>query len=173
MRAGVQGFLHGQRSAAVPSRRARPLGDFTALQSLSTPSSMDRSIGYRLRMTAKFRNAEKHGKTIRDLALGYPEATEAHPWGEVAIKVKNKTFLFLGYSDTHLSFSVKLPSSGREALDLPYCEPTHYGLGSKGWVTAKFLIGKSPPMKLVRGWIHESYVTIAPKSLARLVPKPL
>jgi hypothetical protein len=32
---------------------------------------------------------------LRDCALGFPEAVEEFPWGERAIKVKGKVFLFI------------------------------------------------------------------------------
>ena len=36
---------------------------------------------------------------LRKRALGYPGATEDHPWGETAIKVNGKVFVFLGEDD--------------------------------------------------------------------------
>ena len=73
---------------------------------------------------------------LRTRALAFPEATEDFPWGERAIKVRGKAFLFLRAEGTTVSFSVKLPQTAAEALELPYVEPTHYGLGKHGWVTA-------------------------------------
>ena len=73
--------------------------------------------------------------TLRGWALAYPDTTEEFPWGERAIKVRGKVFLFLRAEGSTVSFSVKLPHSGAEALELPNVEPTHYGLGKHGWVT--------------------------------------
>jgi len=108
---------------------------------------------------------------LRDFAMGYPEATEDHPWGHRAIKVKNKTFVFLGgeSNTTELSLSVKLPSSRDVAVDLPFAEPTGYGLGKSGWVSARFRNVKGVPMDLLKAWIDESYRAIAPKKLAKLL----
>ena len=36
----------------------------------------------------------------RDRAMSYPQTEEAFPWGERAIKVKGKTFLFMRRSDS-------------------------------------------------------------------------
>jgi hypothetical protein len=36
-------------------------------------------------------------KTLRALALGYPETVEEFPWGERVIKVRRKVFLFMGH----------------------------------------------------------------------------
>src|SRR3954470_1555824 len=74
---------------------------------------------------------------LRAHSLAYPETTEAFPWGESAFKVKGKTFVFMRADPDDLSFSVKLTASRKRALGLPGSEPTHYGLGAKGWVTLR------------------------------------
>lgn len=106
---------------------------------------------------------------LRTFALAFPETAESHPWGETAIKVKGKTFLFMRSDEVLLSLSVKLPLSREFALDREFTEPTHYGLGSKGWVSAKFegkARGKNkPPVELLEAWIEESYRAIAPKRI--------
>lgn len=102
---------------------------------------------------------------LRRIAMAFPETREDHPWGHSAFKVKNKAFVFLGVSELGLSVSVKLPESRYEALELPFCEPTHYGLGKSGWVTASFGPHLTPPIELMRPWIEESYRAIAPRKL--------
>jgi predicted DNA-binding protein (MmcQ/YjbR family) len=87
------------------------------------------------------------------------------PWGHHAIKVKGKTFLFLGADGDTFSLSAKLPSSAGVALKLPFAEPTHYGLGKSGWVTASFPRKSSVPVELLKLWIDESYRAVAPKRL--------
>ena len=106
---------------------------------------------------------------LRDYAITFPETTEDHPWGHRALKVKGKSFLFLGgeKNATELSLSVKLPSSRDIALDLPFAEPTGYGLGKSGWVTARFDKVSGIPVDLLKGWIEESYRAIAPKKLVK------
>jgi len=109
---------------------------------------------------------------IRDFAMGFPEAHEDFPWGERAIKVRKKAFVFMGSgggSGEGFGLSVKLPHSNEYALDYPFTEPTHYGLGRHGWVSAKFGSGEALPMDLLRAWITESYKAVAPKTLAKLV----
>jgi predicted DNA-binding protein (MmcQ/YjbR family) len=100
-------------------------------------------------------------KQLRGPALSYPETTEAFPWGESAFKVKGKTFVFMRADPTDLSFSVKLSTSHKKALALPGTEPTHYGLGAKGWVTLRPTAKTS--LKLLFSFIDESYRAIAPK----------
>lgn len=109
---------------------------------------------------------------LRDYAMTFPEATEDHPWGHRAIKVKGKSFLFLGgeKNTKELSLSVKLPNSRDMAVDLPFAEPTGYGLGKSGWVSARFAPSDAPPVDMLRDWIDESYRAIAPKTLVAKLP---
>jgi predicted DNA-binding protein (MmcQ/YjbR family) len=120
---------------------------------------------------------------LRDYALTFPLATEDHPWGETAIKIKGKVFVFLSLFEGVFRTSLKLPESGKSALAKPFAEPTGYGLGKHGWVTCAFKPGDVIPLELLREWIDESYRAVAPKSvLAKLetgepdikvyVPKP-
>ncbi len=102
---------------------------------------------------------------LRSYALGFPESTEEFPWGERAIKVRNKTFVFMRSELGEFSISVKLPKSKDLALTLPFTEPTHYGLGKSGWITARFTVGAVPPLEMLKEWVDESYRTIAPKKL--------
>lgn len=109
---------------------------------------------------------------LRKFALRFPEAYEDFPWGERAFKVRKKVFLFLGGGKQSLGLSVKLPSSGPAALMMPFAEPTHYGLGKSGWVTAHFEQGMPLPMDLLFDWIDESYRAIAPRSIVKSLVSP-
>src|SRR4051812_47003229 len=100
-------------------------------------------------------------KKLRSHALSYPATTEAFPWGESAFKVKGKTFVCMRADPNDLSFSVKLPKSRKKALALPGSEPTHYGLGAKGWVTLQPTAKTS--IELLLSFVDESYRAIAPK----------
>jgi predicted DNA-binding protein (MmcQ/YjbR family) len=104
------------------------------------------------------------------VALTYPEAHEDMPWGHHAIKVKGKTFVFLGADAATFSLSTKLPSSADVALKLPFASPTEYGLGRSGWVTARFPRTARAPMEILALWIDESYRAIAPKRLVAQLP---
>jgi len=100
--------------------------------------------------------------------MGLPGAVEDFPWGERVAKVNGKVFVFLGIDPIAggpMGLSVKLPSSGQEALDLPFTKPTGYGLGKSGWVSATFQPSDRPPVEILKGWIRESYCAIAPKKL--------
>ena len=130
------------RKTAAPARRTRPA---------RTPAA---------RTPAARAEAE-----LRAFALGYPEAREEFPWGERVVKVRTKVFVFMGMSDGGLGLSVKLPRTGSMALLLPFAQPTGYGLGKSGWVTARFARSENPPVDMLREWIDESYRAVAPKKL--------
>jgi predicted DNA-binding protein (MmcQ/YjbR family) len=109
---------------------------------------------------------------MRDHALGYPQSEEAFPWGERAIKVKGKTFLFMRLDDTELSFSVKLPRTGFQALALPFAKPTEYGLGKSGWVTVRLGKATKALTEQCMLWIDESYRAVAPKRAVAALDTP-
>src|SRR5579872_5143029 len=102
---------------------------------------------------------------LKAFCLGLPEAYEDHPWGETVYKVRKKVFVFLGGPEETLTVTVKLPSSGWPAQQLEFVEPTGYGLGKSGWVTASFPRGAELPVDMLKEWIVESYKAIAPKKL--------
>jgi predicted DNA-binding protein (MmcQ/YjbR family) len=110
-------------------------------------------------------------RTVRaklfEFALGLPEAHEDFPWGERVVKVNKKVFVFLGRDmDPHFGLGVKLPTSGKAALRMPFTEPTGYGLGKSGWVSAKLDDKSQASFEMLRDWVRESYCAVAPKGLA-------
>ena len=101
---------------------------------------------------------------LKKAALAAPGAWEDHPWGESVYKVGKKIFFFLGMDDGALRCTVKLPDSGEAALSMfRFCEPTGYGLGKSGWVSARFEKGEDVPLPMLVEWLEESYRAIAPK----------
>jgi catechol 2,3-dioxygenase-like lactoylglutathione lyase family enzyme len=100
-------------------------------------------------------------------ALTYPGAYEDHPWGETVARVNKKVFVFFGASGPPGSWglSVKLPVSAAKALERSFAQPTGYGLGKSGWVSARFEAGDDAPEALLRDWIDESYRAVAPRRL--------
>lgn len=104
---------------------------------------------------------------LRDAALAYPEAHEDFPWGERALKVRGKVFLFLSCDGARLSLSLKLPESRHAALTMPFATPTGYGLGKAGWVTSRFEAGAVVPLEILRAWLDESYRAVAPKAVVK------
>lgn len=108
-----------------------------------------------------------HEATLRAAALAYPEAHEDRPWGERALKVRGKTFMFLSANEDKLGMSIKLPDTHMAALMFPFVEPTGYGLGKSGWISASFAPDEEPPMGLLLAWLDEAYRAVAPKRLVK------
>jgi predicted DNA-binding protein (MmcQ/YjbR family) len=112
----------------------------------------------------------KQAAELREFALSLPGAREDFPWGERVAKVGKKVFAFLGKEadpGEGFGFSVKLPESGEEALELPYCEPTAYGLGKSGWVSVSVEPGTKVSTEQLLAWVEESYRAVAPKKLVK------
>lgn len=106
-------------------------------------------------------------RRLRGFALALPESTEEFPWGEAVYKVRGKVFVFTAADDEVFSLAVKLPRTGDFALDREFVEPTGYGLGRSGWVTATFQRGDDIPFDYLEAWVRESYLAVAPKRLAQ------
>jgi predicted DNA-binding protein (MmcQ/YjbR family) len=133
----------------------------------NTKRSAVRRAG-RSRTKGKAADLTATARTLREFAMGLPGASEHFPWGERVAKICGRVFVFLGVDPIPggpMSLSVKLPASGRDALELPFARPTGYGLGKSGWVTASFQPGDSPPQGILRDWILESYRAVAPKKM--------
>ncbi|MGE6763171.1 MmcQ/YjbR family DNA-binding protein [Corallococcus interemptor] len=113
---------------------------------------------------------QKVEAVLREHAMSYPGAHEDFPWGHRAMKVNDKTFLFMTVDGEKLNLSAKLPDSKDAALTLPFTEPTEYGLGKSGWVTAHFEDASQVPVPVIKAWIDESYRAIAPKKLVDQLP---
>ncbi len=117
-------------------------------------------------------------KQLRAFGLAYPGAHTKSPWpGHLDLAVNDKTFAYLSIEGEPFSISCKLPKSAHLALLLPHTQPTPYGLGKSGWVSAEFP-DSLPPLEMLQQWIDESYRVQAPKKLVKqldegLVMKPL
>ena len=108
----------------------------------------------------------------RAYAAGFPEAWEDHPWGETVYKVGKKVFVFFGSGESGpgLSLMAKLSEGHEEALTFEWVEPSGYGLGKAGWITAT--VPDDAPLDLVLGWILESYRIVAPRRLVARLEQP-
>ncbi|HEY3494629.1 MAG TPA: MmcQ/YjbR family DNA-binding protein [Polyangiaceae bacterium] len=116
-------------------------------------------------MPKKQSNTDAALKELRDFGLRYPGSHLKSPWpGHLDLAVKDKTFAYLSVEGEPFKISCKLPESNALALELPFTEPTGYGLGKSGWVSAKFPDGKLP-LPMLKAWIDESYRAQAPKKL--------
>jgi predicted DNA-binding protein (MmcQ/YjbR family) len=149
---------------AKPGRAARPARDAKSGRPARPARDVTAATAARAGRPASLAAA---AAVLRAHAMSKPEATEHFPWGDRAIKVKGKVFLFMGQG-AELSLSAKLPGSSAVALLLPFASPTGYGLGKAGWVSASFGPGDDPPLDMLCAWIDESYQAIAPAKLAKL-----
>ncbi|ATB50728.1 MmcQ/YjbR family DNA-binding protein [Corallococcus macrosporus] len=104
---------------------------------------------------------------LREVMLALPEVTEEFPWGHRTAKVKGKMFVILALDNDGLGVTTKLPESNEAALTLPFTEPTGYGLGKSGWVSARFKPGSEVPVGLLAQWIHESFRAVAPQKVLK------
>jgi predicted DNA-binding protein (MmcQ/YjbR family) len=109
-------------------------------------------------------------KELRKFGLAYPGAHLKSPWPDhLDLAVNDKTFAYLSIDGEPFGMSCKLPHSAAVALELPFTEPTGYGLGKSGWVSARFKPSETPPTELLKEWIDESYRAQAPKRLIKLL----
>lgn len=103
-------------------------------------------------------------KVVRAFGLAYPGAHYKSPWPDhLDLAVDDKTFAYLPLEGEPFRIGCKLPQSAVDALALPFTQPTGYGLGKSGWVTATWALGDDVPVSLVLAWIDESYRAQAPK----------
>lgn len=110
-------------------------------------------------------------RELREFGLAYPGAHSKSPWpGHDDLAVKDKTFAYLPAAGEPFSLSVKLPFTGAEARELPFAQPTGYGLGKSGWVSFTPPEDQVPPIEQLKAWIDESYRAQAPKSLLKQLP---
>jgi predicted DNA-binding protein (MmcQ/YjbR family) len=123
-------------------------------------------------MTPPDARSKRYEAALREFALRFPETREDFPWGESVVKVGEKVFLFLGTNQKGVHASVKLPASGMLALALPFTEPSRYGLGKHGWITAHLEPDDLPPVGLLYEWIEESFRAVAPKRLVARLGSP-
>ncbi len=105
---------------------------------------------------------------LRAWGLTLPGAHSKSPWPEHDdLAVKDKTFAYLPAKGRPFSLSVKLPYTGYEALQLPFAQPTGYGLGKSGWVSFNSAQDAIPPLDRLKDWVEESYRAQAPRKLVK------
>lgn len=101
---------------------------------------------------------------LAEHALAKDGVEETAPWGHRAFRVRKKNFLFMTSTGEGLSLSLKLGPSHADAMEKTFVEPTGYGLGKSGWVSARFGPREAAPLPLLRAWIDESYALFTAKT---------
>lgn len=128
-------------------------------------------------------------KKARTIALALPEATEIETWGHPTFRVRNKIFVGLGTGAGDVDFvpdgakqesantaegelvtSMSMKAAPGEQPSLlaegfPFFMPKY--VGSKGWIG--IIITAETDWDEVAELIADSYRTIAPKTLAKLL----
>lgn len=92
-------------------------------------------------------------------ALTYPTAYEDHALGQTLVKLKNKSVVIgLGREGGGLQITAKLPKTGVSVISkFSWAEGAGHGLARKGWITAKFGPADEVPLRMLIGWVDESY----------------
>jgi hypothetical protein len=119
-----------------------------------------------------------HQRAEEDLTaygLTFPETTAGPAWIPArGLYVKKKMFCVFGAKGESLdalTILMKLPISAEMAEELPFVRPARGWFKQHNWVTAHF--GPEDDvmaeMATLRGWLKQSYVAVAPKTLGRMV----
>ena len=106
---------------------------------------------------------------ITELALGFPQAYEDHPWGDFPVfKVgENKVFGWMVTRDGSVDVTVKLTQEEREIAHLlPYVRAASH-VGRYGWITAAVTDEES--LEAACEWLRESYWLKCPTELKAAV----
>jgi predicted DNA-binding protein (MmcQ/YjbR family) len=114
------------------------------------------------------RNGDELLAELRAWGLTLPGAHSKAPWPEHDdLAVNDKTFAYLPVAGQPFSLSCKLPYTGDNALQLPFAQPTGYGLGKSGWVSFTPAEDEIPDIDQLKEWVEESYRAQAPRRLVK------
>ncbi len=107
--------------------------------------------------------------------LTFPETTAGPGWTTTrALYVRKKMFAVFGATGEALdalTLLMKLPISAEMAEGLPWVRPAKGWYKQHNWVTAHFGPDDDvlAELETLRGWLKQSYIAVAPKTLGRLV----
>lgn len=106
-------------------------------------------------------------RAIRDIALGFPEATEKETWGHPTFRVRDKIFVSYGVDDDgRAQVTMKAAPGEQESLlaeGEPFFLPKY--VGAKGWIGVH--IDDETDWRSVAELVIDSYREIAPKTLSQ------
>jgi hypothetical protein len=107
--------------------------------------------------------------------LSFPETTVGPAWPPTrGLYVRKKMFCVFGEKAQPLdalTILMKLPISAEMAEELPFVRPAKGWFKQHSWVTAHFGSDDDvlAEMATLRGWLKQSYIAVAPKTLGRMV----
>lgn len=108
--------------------------------------------------------------TYREIALSFPEATEAPHFEKTSFRVKKK--IFATYDDKNKRASVKLSEIDQDVftkVDRAIIYPVDNKWGKQGWTIIEM---KKVPKELFTEILIAAYCEVAPKKLSALVTRP-
>lgn len=107
-------------------------------------------------------------RAIRDIALGFPEATEREAWGHPTFRVRDKIFATFGVDDDRAQVTMKAAPGEQESLlaeGEPFFSPKY--VGSKGWIGIH--VDDETNWHEVAELVADSYREIAPRALSERI----
>jgi hypothetical protein len=112
---------------------------------------------------------------LTEYGLSFPETTSGPAWLPArGLYVRKKMFAVFGAKGEPLdalTILMKLPISAEMAEELPFVRPARGWFKQHNWVTAHF--GPEDEVlaeiETLRGWLRQSYVAVAPKTLGRML----
>src|SRR5690606_3398148 len=120
-----------------------------------------------------------HQRTEAELTaygLSFPETSAGPGWTITrALYVRKKMFAAFGAAGEPLdalTIIMKLPISAEMAEELAFVRPAKGWYKQHNWVTAHFAPDDDvlAEMETLKGWLKQSYVAVAPKTLGRMAP---
>lgn len=106
---------------------------------------------------------------LENYALSFPETGAGQSCKNTAIKARKKSFVFLWADDSRCEVMLKLKDSLGEAQALAQAQPEICSVGKTQWVTLKLTSQDQVAVETLEGWIEESFRTLAPKTLVKLL----
>lgn len=127
---------------------------------------------------AKAKAQTAHQRAEADLiayGLTFPETSVGPGWIPTrALYVRKKMFAVFGAKAEPLdalTLVMKLPISAEMAEELSWVRPAHGWYKQHNWVTAHFGAEDDilAEMATLRGWLKQSYIAVAPKTLGKQI----
>lgn len=96
---------------------------------------------------------------IRRKAVTFPGVEKGASCNQSAFKAGKGTFLFIGPGPKGVGFKAmfKLVASMPQAHKLAAQHPKRFGVGTTGWVTARFTAEEPLPKSIWEKWLAESH----------------
>lgn len=118
---------------------------------------------------------QKAEAELTKLGLSFPETSAGPAWIPArGLYVRKKMFCVFGARGEALdalTIIMKLPISAEMAEELAFVRPAKGWFKQHNWVRAHFAADDEvlAEMETLKGWLKQSYVAVAPKTLGRMV----